>query len=111
MPLLCANYFINTSTKIKVNSDDTTVTGSTSGIAQGVSEIDTNDTKQMAQSLLDNMMLFTMANISGKALWVHVGFEIVVTSLVLFFGKSITAKLEWQNIMCSTCSNCIFLEL
>lgn len=85
LPLALANYYLNTQTqeeRMATHSVDT------ANVLQTTSE---QDPSKIAQHFLDNMMLFTMANLSGDALWVHVGFEAMVTVLVIFFGGCIQA--------------------
>ncbi len=76
IPLICANYYINTQTTYGSKTSN-----STSSYTQSAG---TNVTT----GLLDNMQLFTAANMNGNILFVHIMFEYITTFLVIFFGKS-----------------------
>lgn len=77
IPLLCANYFINTQTEY----------GSTSlSLAEG-SETTGVSFNNMT-SVIGDLQLYTAANIKGDGLWVHVMAEWAVTLLVLLQGTS-----------------------
>ena len=78
IPLTIANYYINT--KTTYGSADA---GSDSASGGG----GTNGSQVISKSLLDNMVLLTAANITSNGLWVHIGFEWIVTCFVLAFGQ------------------------
>lgn len=72
LPLLCANYFINTRTEWG-SARDTLNTGS--------------GTSGNLTTALGDLQLFTAANITGNAWWVHISAEFVVTMIVVMQGK------------------------
>ncbi|ORY33704.1 hypothetical protein BCR39DRAFT_556933 [Naematelia encephala] len=72
-PLIGINYYLNTKTTY----------GSTTPL-NGNSTTTSNDTDP-TKDLLDNMQLFTMANITGNGLYVHIFAEWVVSLLVVVF--------------------------
>lgn len=80
LPLALANYYINTKTEYGSAKVDTKLQSSGSGLS-------TDDAGEMAQSLLDDMLIFTAANVKGNGLWVHIGIEYVVTAMICLFGK------------------------
>ena len=81
LPLTIANYYLNTNTEY--GSRTTTSAGDT---AQQASNMTAEDGQQMGTALVDDMLVFTATNVVGNGLWVHIGFEWVVTGLVIFFG-------------------------
>ena len=94
LPLTVANYYINTRTESgsvladKPNND-------TSPSITGTS-LSKEDAGEMAQSLLDNLLIFTAANVKGNGLWVHIGFEYAVTGIVILFGEPLT-QVTWTG--------------
>ncbi|EIW66769.1 hypothetical protein TREMEDRAFT_65169 [Tremella mesenterica DSM 1558] len=78
MPLVTANYLINTSTQYS----DYTVASTTSNLTSAVSGNST--------ALLTGIQLLTAANIQGNALLVHIGFEGIATCIVgVFFMQQL----------------------
>ncbi len=77
VPLTCANYYINTKTTFGSSQSNSTSPG-----------VGGNAGHSNTKSLLDNMQLFSAANITGNGLYVHIMFEWIVTCLVIVFGGS-----------------------
>ena len=75
LPLICANYFINTRT------DWGSTTTSTSGGS------DSDIQAQNLTSAIGDLQLFTAANITGNGLWVHISAEFAVTMIVFLQGE------------------------
>lgn len=75
LPLICANYFINTQTDW--GSTTTAITTSSESGMQA----------QNLTSAIGDLQLFTAANITGNALWVHISAEMAVTMIVFLQGK------------------------
>ena len=85
IPLAVANYYLNTET-----SYGSTAAGPASQASNTTSGTPTGNltaTAESAATLLDNLQLFTAANITGNGLWVHIGFEWIVSCLVVAFGE------------------------
>jgi hypothetical protein len=72
-PLLCANYFINTRTEW----------GSSSSASGELIEGDTVN----KGGVIADLQLFTGANITGNAWWVHISAEFVITMIVSMQGE------------------------
>ena len=86
LPLALGNYYINTETEYgSVTLDKDKASGAKAG--SGEQSLSKEDAGEIAQSLLDNMLIFTAANVKGNGLWVHIGFEWAVTGLVILFGE------------------------
>ena len=83
LPLTCANYYINTQTTYGSTHSNSTSSDQSPGAS--------ND------SLLDNMQLFTAANITGNGLYVHIMFEWIATCLVIIFGESGCAMKRFES--------------
>ena len=81
LPLTIATYYLNTSTEYGSRT-----TTSTSNSTQQAGDSTAQDGQIMGQAVIDDMLVFTAANVVGNGLWVHIGFEWVVTGLVIFFG-------------------------
>jgi len=81
LPLAIANYYLNTHTEFGSELK----TGEQ--FPKAAKEVDGEDAGEMAKNLLDNMLVFTAANVKGNGLWVHIGFEYAVTGFVIFFGE------------------------
>ena len=79
IPLALVNYSLNMGGDVSATS--------ASGIASSATSQMSQQSKQNASSVLDNLQLFTAANIKDDKLWVHITFEIVITALVLAFGE------------------------
>lgn len=75
LPLTCANYYINTRT-------DWGSTDSDKPAPHKERAVPTEST-----GLLSNMQLLTAANIKGNGLYAHIGFGMIISLLVVFFGK------------------------
>lgn len=71
LPLLCANYFINTRTEWGSSQSS-----STSQMIGG-----------NVTSAIGDLQLFTAANITGNAWWVHISAEFIVTMIVAMQGE------------------------
>lgn len=80
LPLIFANYHLNTKTVYGSSSTDPDDVSNSTNSA--------DEAKEMAKSMLDNMQLFSAANIKGQGLWVHIGMEWIVTGIILAFGGS-----------------------
>ena len=79
IPLALANYYLNSGGTIDTTSAKDIASTAASQVAENGA--------QNVTDLLDNLQLFTAAGITGNALWVHIGFEWVISSLVLAFGE------------------------
>ncbi|OCF40143.1 hypothetical protein I317_06032 [Kwoniella heveanensis CBS 569] len=79
--LATANYYINTQTSY----------GGTSAMSSSITTSDSDQSPKLIgkneTNILDNPQLLTAANIKSNGLIVHISFEIIVTLLVIVFGK------------------------
>ena len=82
VPLLCANYFINTQTKYGSTSLSLDSNGNSTGPSGHEAGVSLNN----MTSVIGDLQLYTAANIKGDGLWVHVMAEWAVTLLVLLQG-------------------------
>lgn len=73
LPLLFANYFINTRTDWGSTIVDTTHALSATG--------------SNLTTAIGDLQLFNAANITGNALWVHISAELAVTMIVFLQGQ------------------------
>jgi hypothetical protein len=79
IPLLCANYFINTQTRY----GSTSVTlDSGNGNGTDTTGVQLNN----MTSVIGDLQLYTAANIKGDGLWVHIMADFAVTLLVVLQG-------------------------
>jgi hypothetical protein len=92
LPLTCANYYLNmyttyghstTTSSSSVSSKRSTDSSSTTTTTGSNSTFSST-----SAGLLDNMQLFTAANITGNGLYVHIMFEWIITCLVILFCES-----------------------
>jgi hypothetical protein len=79
IPLLCANYFINTRTEY--GSTSLTVDSGNNGTASSGLQLNN------MTSVIGDLQLYTAANIKGDGLWVHVMADFAVTLLVVLQGE------------------------
>lgn len=89
IPLLCANYFINTRTEY--GSTSLTVNAGNNGTASSGLQLNN------MTSVIGDLQLYTAANIKGDGLWVHVMADFAVTLLVVLQGEC-PLHLGWCRI-------------
>jgi len=84
LPLAIANYYLNTHTEF---GSDLSPAETSAELGNTMKAVDGEEAGKMAKNLLNNMLVFTAANIKGNGLWVHIGCEYAVTGLVILFGE------------------------